>query len=250
MANRRAGKTNAQALEQSRNALLRAGVELLGDEANRQPFSALHVRTICRQAEYSTGAFYVHWPEASDYFDELSTFLLSAGGGSVWASDMELLTEHARGCSIDDPWSALVGLAELDFDLLIAKDEWDAIELFTVTWGRTRFRAEAKDGYRAVDGQTGAAYGVLLARLGRKPRPPFELDTIATVLQGLIEGLGLRQRVDPEAIELPGSDGSRPSPSIYPVAAATLLGFLTTSEHDDRKVPEIARESMQFERLS
>jgi AcrR family transcriptional regulator len=232
MTRKRSGTSNAQASEESRHALLQAGADLLLETSQRNPFAALRVRTICTEAGYTTGAFYQHWVDVDQYFDALSNFMLE--DMSVFASDFSTLNELAATAPLEPPLDAIASLANKDFELLLGNALWDAMELFNVTWARTTYRDAAARGYREADNATAAAYGTLLDRLGREPRPPFEISTIAILLQALIEGLGLRHRVDPTAVE----EGSGPAPGIYAIAAASLLAVLTrpTAASDDRDV--------------
>jgi len=92
-----------------------------------------------------------------------------------------------------------------------------------VTWGRSRFRGPVARGYEEADLGTGHVYGALLAQRGREPRPPLDWDRIGVILQGLIEGLGLRHKID-ESVVQPGDDSS---PGLYATAVAALLAVLT-----------------------
>ena len=133
----------------------------------------------------------------------------------------------------------MLRLAEDDFSSLLENEHWDAMELFLLTWGRTRYRDGAADGYREVDRMTAEAYGALLERLERHPREPFTLEQIASILQGLVEGLGFRHRVDPGALD--GGDGAGVPASLYAVCVATLLSVMTAAPDDDRDLFTVSR---------
>ena len=164
------------------------------------PFAALRVRDICDRAGFSTGAFYLHWGSVEDYFDALSDYFL-AQDSEMFGADFATTARIARETPIADPLAALRRVASADFEALITNEQWDAVELFLMTWGRTRFRKKALRGYHEVDRITAETCGVLLERIGRQPREPFTLQQVASLLQALAEGLGLRHRVDPETLD-------------------------------------------------
>jgi len=238
---KRVPKSPEQRKAESRDALLAAGCHLLLEEEHRSPFAALGVSEICEQAGYTSGAFYNHWPTTDAYFAALSTYLLS--GGASYDADFEQLREVADSVDISDPLAATAELADADLKLLIDNEYWDAIELFQITWGRREFQRESAEGYRLVDSQTAGTYGRLLERLGRAPRAPLSLEQIGTILQALVEGFGLRHRIDPESIA--GSLETGPDFNLYAIAAASLLAALTTAGDDRRGAPEMLRDELR-----
>ena len=217
---RKAGKTHEASRVESRTKLLEAGVELILEHAQRNPFASLRVRTICERAGYSTGAFYVHWPDTDAFQLELAEHLLS---DELTLEDFETLHGIADAGRDQPLLDALASLAFSDLDELMKNSAWDANELLNVTWGRSRLRREAADGYREVDGLTAELYGRVLEAHDREPRPPFTMRQIAVLLQGLVEGLGLRQKVDPEALEI----SERERRSLYSTGVLALLAVLT-----------------------
>lgn len=236
---RRSRKTNAERRDESRNALLNAGADLVVKASQVNPFAALRVRQICDAAQYSTGAFYLHWENVDEYHDALSQYLLVLDG-EAWETDFSAMAAIARDTAVDDPLSALFRIAESDFNSLISNPTWDAMELLMLTWGRTRYRDEAVEGFKQVDRMTARAYGLLLKRLERETRPPFTAEQVATLLQGLVEGLGLRHRVDPDSVT--GTAAADKPTSLYPLGAACLLAVMTRPKGDDRDAVDLLRE--------
>src|SRR4051794_8326363 len=145
--------TNAEALRASRLSLLQAGAQLLVEEAQRSPFAALRVRALCDRAGYTTGAFYVHWDDVDGYHAALSSYLL-AEDEELFAADFSTLTDLAHSTNADNPVEAVAAVANKDFELLLGNPLWDAMELFNVTWGRTRYKKAAAKGYKRVDKST------------------------------------------------------------------------------------------------
>jgi AcrR family transcriptional regulator len=225
---RKAGKTHAQARERSRRAILRAGAEMLTDAAQRNPFAGIRIRQLCERAEYSTGAFYAHWPNAKAFYEELSDYFM----GEMLIEDFDALGKVARRGAEEPGAAAILELAEEDLRILLANDQWDAVELLNITIARTTYRESATKGYRAVDAVTGETYAVILERLGREPRPPLSQAQIGAALQALVEGFGFRAKVDPEGISTADQDHLR----LYAYTVAGVLCAMTRPRGDGRDV--------------
>src|SRR4051794_31823345 len=108
MGRTKSGKSNEEASQESRRALIRAGAELLQEEAHRNPFAGLRVRKICERAGYSSGAFYLHWSDADEYQRDLGRFLL-ADDAQNFEPDLAALQACAEATELDQ----LAALAEL-----------------------------------------------------------------------------------------------------------------------------------------
>jgi AcrR family transcriptional regulator len=223
---RKAGKTHAEARERSRQALFRAGAEMLTEGAARDPFAAIRIRELCRRADYSTGAFYAHWPNADAFYAELTEYFMA----NILSEDFDELMVHAREAAAQPGAAGVLDLAELDITTLLANPHWDAVELLNLTLARTSHREPAAAGYRDIDALTGEMYATALAPLGREPRPPLTWAHVGAALQALIEGFGFRAKVDPKPAELRGQHPRR----LYAYAVAGLLVSLTRP-HDDRR---------------
>jgi AcrR family transcriptional regulator len=231
VASRKAGKTHAEAREGSRRALLRAGAEMLTETAQRNPFAGVRVREVCDRADYSTGAFYAHWPNAQAFYDELADYFM----GDMLLEDFTILTEEARLGAERPGATALLELAEADLKVLLGNQEWDAVELLNLTLARTTQRDSARRGYRAIDEITGETYALILDRLDREPRPPLSSEHIGATLQALIEGFAFRAKVDVEGLVLPGAEDHT---RLYAYAVAGLLCAMTRPRGDERGIAE------------
>jgi len=232
MPSRKAGKTHEASRTESRTKLLQAGAELIIEHAQRNPFASMRVRTICERAGYSTGAFYVHWPDTDAFQLELGERLLSDLPTLEDFQSLFALAESVRDRPLLD---ALTKLAFADLDELVKNPIWDANELVNVTWGRSRLREAGIRGYRQVDELTADLYGRVLEAHGREPRPPFTMLQIGVLLQGLVEGLGLRQKVDREALEISPSEQR----SLYAIAVVALLSVLTRERGTRAEVGDV-----------
>ena len=223
---------NDEAREKSRAALLQAGADLLVEHASRSPFAALRLRGLCARAGYSTGAFYMHWTSVEEYYDELARHL--AEDEHKFDAVFAVLAHEAEASSEAGALQAVMHVAKRDFRLLVEDPLWDASELMNVTWGRTRFREPVARGYETVDEGTGQVYASVLTQRGREPRPPLDWDRIGAILQGLVEGLGLRYKIDPIGAP-PSSDSAL---DLYATTVAAVLAVLTRPIGDDASVDE------------
>jgi len=223
---------NDEARERSRAALLQAGADLLVENALRNPFAALRLRGICERAGYSTGAFYLHWSKIDEYYNSLAEHL--AGDEGAFDADFAALKELADGYAGASTLTGITRAADRDFQLLLDSKLQDAMELLSVTWGRTRFQPLMASGAKELDHKTGEIYGAILTRRGREPRPPLDWDRIGVILQALVEGFGLRYKIDPTAVP----QSSEAELGLYAISVAALLAVLTRPADDEADLDE------------
>jgi AcrR family transcriptional regulator len=221
---------NDEARERSRAALLQAGADLLVESSLRNPFAALRLRGICKHAGYSTGAFYLHWTNIDDYYNDLADLL---GADDAFDADMAALMEEARNSAGVSTLTAIARVADRDLQLMLDNPLYDAMELVNVTWGRSRLKAEMADEYRRLDHDTGQVYGTILAKRGREPRPPFDWDRIGAILQAMVEGSTLRYKIDSAGVQSSESDLG-----LYAAAVAAVLAVVTRPAGDDANFGE------------
>jgi AcrR family transcriptional regulator len=229
----KAGK-NDEARERSREALLQAGATLMVENAMRSPFASLRLRSICERAGYSTGAFYLHWDKLDGYYNALAEYL--AGDEESFEADFAVLRDIADK-SGTDALTDVTRAADCDIQLLLDSTLQDAMELLSVTWGRTRFQPLMARGARELDRKTGEIYALVLTKHGREPRPPFDWDHVGVVLQALVEGLGMRYKIDPTAVPM----SSESETGLYSTVVAALLAVLTRPVGDDASINEATR---------
>jgi AcrR family transcriptional regulator len=229
---RKAGP-NDEARERSRAQLLQAGADLMLDQATQNPFAALRLRRLCEKAGLSTGAFYVHWATMEQYCNDLAGHL-TQDRELAYQADFASLSDLAGKCAGQDAAAAVARLAKRDLETVVGNPLWDAMELVNLTWGRTRFPDELKRAYATIDRATGQIYGSAFAERRREPRPPLDWDGIGAVIQALVDGFGLRYKIDP-AVPL-----SSPEPAfdLYAIAVAAVLAVLTRPAGDDASTDE------------
>jgi len=224
---------NDAARERSRAQLLQAGADLMLDQATQNPFAALRLRRLCEKAGLSTGAFYVHWATMEQYHDDLAEHL-TQDRELAYQADFASLSDLAGKCAGQDAAAAVARLAKRDLETVIGNPLWDAMELVNLTWGHTRSPDELKRAYATIDRATGQIYGSVLANHRREPRPPLDWDGIGAVIQALVDGFGLRYKIDP-AVPLSSPD---PAFDLYAVAVAAVLAVLTRPAGDDASTDE------------
>src|SRR5262245_41956537 len=224
---------NDAARARTRTALLQAGADLLVEGAERDPFAALRLRAICKRAGYSTGAFYLHWPDVASLTDDLARLLAA---DDAFDNDMAVLEEVSQACAEASALTAIARVAGRDIQLLLNNPLYNAMELLNVTWGRAQGKATMAHGYQRSDQDIGRVYGTILTGRGREPRPPHTWDSIGAILQALIEGFTLRHKVDPAAGALP----SEADLGLYATAVAAVLAVVTRPAGDDASFSEAA----------
>ena len=217
---------NDQARARTREALLQAGADMLVEGVEREPFAALRLRAICKRADYSTGAFYLHWSDLASYKSDLAQLLAA---DDAFDNDMAVLEQVGQACTEDSSLTTIARVADRDLELLLDNPLYDAMELLEVTWGRGPGRDQMAHGYKVSDRDIGRVYGTILARRGREPRLPLDWDRIGAMLQALIEGFTLRHRVDPAA----GTQSSESDLGLYSTAVAAVLAVVTRPAGDD-----------------
>jgi AcrR family transcriptional regulator len=222
---------NDEARERSRASLLQAGADLLMEKTMRNPFAAVRLRGLCERAGYSTGAFYLHWANIDEYYDELAELLVAE---DVFDADFAILMETAESSAQADALTAITHVADRDLQLLLEDPHYDAAELLNVTWGRSRLQDQMAHSYRVYDHDTGRVYGRILTQRGREPRPPLDWDRIGKILQAMIEGFTLRHKVDPDAVP----PLSNPELAPYTTAVAAVLAAVTRPVGDNANLAE------------
>ena len=237
--------TNDESRERSRAALLQAGADLMLEDALQKPFAALRLRRLCERAGLSTGAFYVHWARLEDYCADLAMYLTEEDE-QAFAQEFDEMATAAAVSDGEDPLKVLFRVADLDLHLLVSNPMWDAMELVNLTWGRTSFQNQLADGYQHLDHKTGDIYSSVLSPMGREPRPPWTWQTIGTILQALVEGVGLRYKIDPASVPI----SSRSDTGLYATAVASVLAVLTRPHGDESDAASVIEELLRDARAS
>jgi len=190
----------------------------------------IHPATVATNLGLTSGAIYHHWDSYDDYRDELLVELLSAGRFPAVAgydeafigqlSDLAGIVELIRAMT-EEAWrEVLDDHRQLRTNLgLWARDED----------GVTR---RLEDQYRHLAKEWGAVIDNGLRQCGLEARPPFTIDSVATVLAAMVEGLAVRATTEPAATPpLTAADGAEMS--LFSGAALAFLSGAVRPTGDD-----------------
>ena len=90
---------NEEARARSRATLLKAGADLMVENVLENPFASLTLRSICKRADYSTGAFYLHWANIDEYYTDLAKKLVAEESFDDDMADIAEVGEHSADAS-------------------------------------------------------------------------------------------------------------------------------------------------------
>ncbi len=217
--------------EESRIALLDAGVELLNEQSLDVILSA---RAVARRAERSTGSFFHYWKTTDDYISDLLEHVLRPGSVSQVEEMGSMLEQLADDRA--QPVAFLRAICEQDF-LNTINDPLLPVQM--LLWSRhtdPRVRQTLARFYDWTDEISVSSYQLLTAAWHRKARDPFDLDTYAVVLTALLEGLAIRHLVQPHRVPI----------SLLGQIALALIPILTAAENDNLTLDEIVTEIRHY----
>ena len=184
------------ASQQTREALLEAGLSLLLTLPASGAFGHLTASRIATEAGRTTGAFFHQWPTQEAYLQDFVAYVLRpdlAVSGDEVAN--EILERVADGAS----FQAAVVDATRTIPQQTANDPQTIIEL--LLWNRARhdedFRQSIAGHYEHLGRTAAPMYEALAAVLGRELRPPFTAEVVAALYAAIAEGLALRSSITP-----------------------------------------------------
>lgn len=194
----------------TREALLDAALRLLFESPAADPIGALRPMDVVRAADppRSNGAFYNIWPTVSDFRRDLLHHALSPARTEVGPATINAVVAllQAPRFSLEE---TIRVAANLNFEGL---DHDPMLRLKHALWTRHADDPEVHGLLSALyDGITALLapmYEAILARSGRRMRPPFTLVDLVTTLAALAEGLHTRRTVQPDAV--PADAGAPP----------------------------------------
>lgn len=191
------------AVADSRAALLAAAWDITGETfglaRSKQPsgphepaklFGQLKTAEVARRAGLSTGAFYNRWPTRDAFLDEFLDYALSIDRYPSPSSLFQVFSSV-----IDQQFPHMVeALAEANV-AKIENNPTHAIQrhLWSYCKDRDDIAARLQRLYREGRDRMIPFYEVALAQLGREMRPPFTLQSGASLLNAMMDGIiGLR----------------------------------------------------------
>lgn len=192
--------------ESSRRKLVRAGVELVLEHfatgtGLREIYAYLTPRAVADRAGLSRGLIYHHWGDPTQGADGPAAFaaFLGAVADDIWSlsAGPEDLSELA--VLLPDNQSDLIReLTSFEFDRVAGVDGplWRASEVLLLHGARPELDAET------VIARLADFYRVVLAKLGRVPTPPLDLEDIATAVSCVFGGFATQAIATPERLRL------------------------------------------------
>jgi AcrR family transcriptional regulator len=211
------------ASQQTREALLEAGLSLLLKLPASAAFGHLTASRIATEAGRTTGAFFHQWPTQEAFLQDFVAYVLrpdlAVSGETVAEEIMQRLDDGAS-------FQAAVVDATRTIPQQTANDPQTIIEL--LLWNRARhdeeFRQSIAAHYEHL-GQTAAPmYEALATLLDRELRPPFTAEVVAALYAAVAEGLALRSSITP---------GFFPD-ELFGWIAVALIPLVTREPEDDR----------------
>jgi len=196
----RSARSNAEAREKTKQALLEAGALVLQKTPADELLSQVKVKDVAREAGVTPAAIYHYWPSQQVFRRALLEYMLepsrfrSHGELSETLARIEAETERVGRATIRG--SSRVGARaniervrhtesiKLQMALWAKHDEEDVAELL-----RRMYHSLEKDFIPLFE--------ALVALEGRRFRPPFTVRDFAVAITALTEGFTLRWNVDP-----------------------------------------------------
>lgn len=203
--------------------MLDAGLRLLAADPAASAFSHLKAAKVAAEAGRTTGAFFHHWASQEDFVRDLIDYGFQPGQAeSLGAVQADLASELAAGVDVVE---ALLSTCRTGLQS-IAEEPQTAIEF--LMWKRAsidpEFRAWVAERYRDLDAAGAPLFAELIALTGRRVRPPFTVETAATLVTAVAHGLVLRHAIEREIYP----------PDILGWAVIALLPLITAPEDDSR----------------
>ena len=191
----------------------------------------IRLNDVASRAGVSTGALYHYWGSQEQYREELLEELLSARRYEVGE-----VVEHGFHRAVADgiPIVDLIReLSQYNLEQFIGNEDFRVQMAFWMT-DDPSCRKRIANQYAEVAASWTSIYRASLDAYGLVLRPPFTFEWLTTLLTALLEGLVIRQRVDPSAVPLDGIGGEHggqgAGPFSCPVPA--LLPSVTQARAD------------------
>jgi AcrR family transcriptional regulator len=174
--------------------LLQAGVELFAERGPAALYDGMTVSALARRARTTRATFYHHWPTLDAYFVDLIPHAFEVG--------RRLPPEPGRYSYYLDTTRSRVEAVRIGAESELRRIAGDpAFPLrMSISATATASNAQAvRDAYQTDHDEPGIATTTFLWDLWRRvPREPFDHRSLAIVWTALLDGLALRDRIDPD----------------------------------------------------
>jgi AcrR family transcriptional regulator len=245
----RSAKSNAEAREKTKQALLEAGALVLQKTPADELLSQVRVKDVAREAGVTPAAIYHYWPSQQEFRRALIEYMLepsrfrSQGELTHTIEEIEAETNRLGRATIRG--SARVG-ARANIERV---RQTESFRLQMGLWAKhdeEDVAALLKQMYRSLESDFVPLFEALVALEGRRFRAPFGVRDLAVAIAALTEGFTLRWNVDPEEIptnleDVPrlfeqDDDPNEPAWDLYSACVYFLAACMTEPE-DDRAAP-------------
>jgi AcrR family transcriptional regulator len=183
-----------------RERLLQAGFKMLKEKT----LGEIRLLDLTRAVGTSNGAFYHSWPDGlAGFVRDLTAYALDQAHSAYLTA---LVSELGQSSPDDMPLREIVRrLGKRDSEGI---DEAPAFRAQVALWPEAQrnqsVHDELKRQYeRFAQTMYIPTYAEVLNSYGLEMRPPFTVETLATALTALAEGLALRRAVDPDGVKPP-----------------------------------------------
>ncbi|WOT34263.1 TetR family transcriptional regulator C-terminal domain-containing protein [Streptomyces coeruleorubidus] len=227
------GRTKAAARQESRNAMLKAGAEILHRVPVGDVLSQVKATNVAKLANRTTGSFYNIWVDHEAYLRDLIRYVLEPSRFDAVTQVIKEEITRQEGASYPE---LIKSVAEKNFTALKG-DPFMSLQL--ALWAKRGSDHEMTEHlralYRSLNDKLIPVYDDLLKDLGRRMRPPYKVEHLAVALMALLEGLHIRSEIDAEAVpeDLGASpEGVEYDPAhpwgLFAAAAYALIEAMTT----------------------
>jgi AcrR family transcriptional regulator len=213
--------------EESRLALLDAGIELLEEQDLDTILSA---RAVAKRANRSTGSFFHYWETTDDYITDLLDHVLRPGSvPSVdeMASLLDQLTaEHTA------PVDLLRAICAQDFVNTISDPLLRVEMLLWAHHSDPRVRSALGRFYDWTDDLGIGRFDLISQRWGRTLRRPLDFRLLSIALTALLEGLAIRHLIQPDRVPI----------DLLGMIVIALLPVILGAARQDETLDDLARQ--------
>jgi AcrR family transcriptional regulator len=199
----RSAKSNAEAREKTKQALLEAGALVLQKTPADELLSQVRIKDVAREAGVTPAAIYHYWPSQQEFRRALVEYMLEPSRfrshGELTHTIEEIEAETARRGRATIRASARVG-ARANIERV---RETESIRLQMGLWAKhdeEEVAALLKRMYRSLEADFTPLFDALVALEGRRFRAPFTVRDFAVAVTALTEGFTLRWNVDPDEV--------------------------------------------------
>jgi AcrR family transcriptional regulator len=199
----RSARSNAEAREKTKQALLEAGALVLQKTPADELLSQVRVKDVAKEAGVSPAAIYHYWPSQQEFRQALVEYMLEPSRfrshGELTHTVEEIEAETARRGRATIRGSARVG-ARANIERV---RETESIRLQMGLWAKhdeEEVAALLRRMYHSLEADFIPLFEALVALEGRRYRAPFTVRDFAVAITALTEGFTLRWNVDPEEV--------------------------------------------------